>query len=189
VAGLLLLIPIAGLGCFGDVNVFCNDPVDRPYVRCDAQGNATVAASSGFAIAPTAAVTTGSSCLATDGTCSSQPTFLVHSSSDAVTSTGHGVTVGVYLDPTTVPGRYTLPAAGSLPSTSGSLRRTDDVVGLQVLSGTVVVTRADLDGLDAEFTLELVADDGAQHISISAGHAVISGCKVVMEPTCPSSGP
>jgi len=64
-----------------------------------------------------------------------------------------------------------------------------DVAGLQVLSGTVVVTRANLEGLDAELTLELVTDDGAQHVSISGGHAAISGCRVVMEPTCPSSSP
>ena len=99
------------------------------------------------------------------------------------------MTVGVYLDPATVPGRYTLPAGGSLPTTTGSLRRTDDVVGLQVLSGTVDVTRADIGGLDAELTLELVTDDGAQRVSISGGHAAISGCRVVMEPTCPSSSP
>lgn len=188
-----LLFSVVASGCepvdFGGGNFLCNDPVDVPTVMCDAAGSASVMPPDGFALPATVTQVSGINCLAGDGTCSNGSQFFFQS--DTLLN-GESFNFGINLPPGQGPGTYALGNDRMSPWAYGNLSRSNPAndyrdyyySGLQVRSGTLVVTRNNSSGLRATFDLELETENGEHVISVTRGRVDLSDCGVRTVSTC-----
>lgn len=175
----------ATAGCGGPLDELpsCSHPTENiPTVLCGQQGSLGV--SSDYALPPTVGPLAGVSCLSVSGgTCSDSPSFYFQSEERA---DGHQLNLIVGLPAGAGPGTYVL-GDGSDPAgavVQGGIHDPAYVADLRVVQGAVVVSRSDVQGLEATFHMELVSEDGLHRLSLTNGDIQIDGCHVEQVPTC-----
>ena len=148
----------------------------RPPPACQHAGSVAVASPT-YALPATVEPLRGMSCLALDGTCSAPPSFNFESAGDR--PDGHRITVAVSLSVSDGPGTYLLTDDDrAFPMAKGGLRDRAYTSELRVRSGTLTVSRSDLEGLQASFDMELETLDGQHVISLTGGWIDVSGCPI-----------
>lgn len=176
----LSLVLVAG----GALAAACKPQIctpDEKVPTCAAPtGMATVKGPGEFELESEARVTEANSCLAANGSCTSDASFVLV----AYRHPEGALRVKVYIPNEVGPQTYTLPAGAG-----GSVAVDARVFGsnqeqfqqLRVLSGAISLERADRSGFRARANMELEHPDH-RHFSVTEGSAEITGCRVVTIP-------
>ena len=149
---------------------------ERQPVACQHAGSVAVASPT-YALPAIVEAVRGFSCLALDGTCSAFPYFTFQSPDDR--PDGHSIFVSVELSPSNGPGTYHLTDDDRVfPRVHGALDGRTYSSGFRVVSGTLIVSRSDREGLQASVEMELESLDAQHVVSLTGGLIDVSGCYV-----------
>jgi hypothetical protein len=161
----------------------CHVWQELPQVQCRVIGTATLASPARLALPTTVPVERGNTCLATDNTCSENPSFYL--------GTVHLADGNQFVLTITVPqmkgaATYTLPLSSPVSGLTIDAALVTPVSwpALTVVSGTIAVDSASPEGLHATFALELELSTTGERFSLSGGTVDLSGCHVGSQDVC-----